>query len=244
MTRVEREATEPPHLSLSGVSVHHGAVDILRNITLEVAPREAVAILGRNGVGKTTLVNAMLQLGPRVTGGVRVMGQEVTGWATHRIARLGVALVPQGRGVFPHLTVTENLRLATLNRRQGAWTLERVFETFPRLAERRASSSSALSGGERQLLAIGRALLTQPRMLVLDEPSEGLAPRLAEEIILGEVGRLAREGMTVLLAEQNVGLALRLCPRAVVLAAHEVVFDGPSTTLLADPSLLGRHLGV
>ncbi len=231
-------------LALSGVSAHYSAVEVLRNVTMEVAPREAVAILGRNGVGKTTLVNALFNLGPRVGGTVRVLGQDVTGWPTHRIARLGIALVPQGRGIFPNLTVTENLRLSTLRRRPGAWTLDRVFQTFPRLAERRAAFSSSLSGGERQLLAIGRALLTQPQILVLDEPSEGLAPLMAEEIIVGSVGALAAEGLTVLLVEQNVSLALRLCPRAVVLAGRCAVFDGPSERLLADRDIVREHLGV
>jgi branched-chain amino acid transport system ATP-binding protein len=231
-------------VSLSGVSMHYGPMEILRGISLDVAPREAVAILGRNGAGKTTLVNALFNLGPRVTGAVRVMGQDVTEWPTHRIARLGLALVPQGRGVFPNLTVTDNLRLATVRKRPGAWTLERIFEIFPRLAERRVSLSSSLSGGERQLLAIGRALLTQAQVLVLDEPSEGLAPLMAEEIIVAHVGRLAAEGLTVLLVEQNVSLALRLCPRAVVLAGREVVFDGPSAALLAHRELVREHLGV
>ncbi|WP_245870213.1 ABC transporter ATP-binding protein [Teichococcus rhizosphaerae] len=234
----------PPLLALSGLSAHYGAVEVLRGLSLEVRAGEAVALLGRNGAGKSTLAQALFNLGPRIGGGVRVMGQDVAGWPTHRIARLGMALVPQGRGLFPSLTVAENLRLATLRSPRGAWTLERVFAVFPRLAERRAASSSALSGGERQLLAIGRALLTQPRLLVLDEPSEGLAPLAAEEIILGHVARLAAEGLTVLLAEQNLPLALRLCPRAVVLAGRGIVFDGASEALRADHSLVREHLGV
>jgi len=233
-----------PILSLRDLSAHHGPVEVLRGIALDVAPGEAVAVLGRNGAGKTTLVNALFNLGPRVGGAVELMGQDVAGWPTHRIARLGAALVPQGRGLFPNLTVAENLRLATLRNRPGAWTMERVLETFPPLAARQAAASGALSGGERQLLAIGRALLTQPRLLVLDEPSEGLAPLLAEEIIVGHVGRLAAEGLTVLLVEQNIPLALRLCPRAVVLAERGIVFDGPGRAVLADPDLVREHLGV
>ncbi|MFH5926319.1 ABC transporter ATP-binding protein [Roseomonas xinghualingensis] len=239
-----RDPAAQPVLSLSGVSAHYGAVEVLRGISLDVARHEAVAVLGRNGVGKTTLVHALFNLGPSLGGRVRVMGQDVAGWPTHRIARLGVGLVPQGRGIFPNLTVTENLRLATVRRRPGAWTLDRIFETFPRLAERRASFSGTLSGGERQMLAISRALLTQPELLVLDEPSEGLAPLMAEEIILGTLGKLAAEGLTVLLVEQNLTLALRLCPRAVVLAEHRIVFDGMSSTLLADRSLVSDYLGV
>jgi branched-chain amino acid transport system ATP-binding protein len=231
-------------LALSGVSAGHGGATVLRDIAVAVQAGERVALLGRNGAGKTTLVGAMLNLGPQVGGSIQVMGQEVAGWPTHRIARLGVGLVPQGRGGFADLTVTDNLRLATLARRAGPWTLERVFALFPRLAERRAAVSGALSGGERQMLAIGRALLTQPALLVLDEPSEGLAPRLAEEVIVGTLARLSAEGMTVLLVEQNLALALRSCDRAVVLGGGRIAFDGSAAVLRGNHALLGEHLGV
>jgi branched-chain amino acid transport system ATP-binding protein len=231
-------------LALAGVSAGHGGAAVLRDIALAVRGGERVAVLGRNGAGKTTLVGAVLNLGPQVGGSIRVMGREVAGWPTHRIARLGVGLVPQGRGVFPDLTVSDNLRLATLARRAGPWTLERVFALFPRLAERRAALSGALSGGERQMLAIGRALLTQPALLVLDEPSEGLAPRLAEEVIVETLARLSAEGTTVLLVEQNLPLALRSCDRAVVLAGGRIAFDGSAAALRSNHALLGEHLGV
>ncbi len=231
-------------LTLSGVSAGYGGAAVLTDVSLVLRPGERVAVLGRNGAGKTTLVRAVFNLGPQVDGSVRVMGQDVAGWPTHRIARLGIALVPQGRGAFPDLTVIENLRLGTLSGRAGAWTLERVFALFPRLAERRATLSSALSGGERQMLAIGRALLTQAALLVMDEPSEGLAPSLAAEVIVDALGRLAEEGKTVLLVEQNVALALRSCERAVILAGGRIVFDGASSDLLARGAVLAEHLGV
>lgn len=231
-------------LALDGVSAGHGGAMVVEGVTLALRTGERVALLGRNGAGKTTLVHAVFNLGPQVTGSVRVMGQDVAGWPTHRIARLGIALVPQGRGGFPDLTVTENLRLATLRGAKGDWTLDRVFALFPRLAERRAALSGALSGGERQMLAIGRALLTQASVLVLDEPSEGLAPSLAEQVIVETLGQLAREGKTVLLVEQNVALALRSCARAVLLAGGRVVFDGASAELAAADGVLGRYLGV
>jgi branched-chain amino acid transport system ATP-binding protein len=231
-------------LALSAVSAGHGGAAVLRDIALAVRAGERVALLGRNGAGKTTLVRAMLNLGPQVGGSIQVMGREVAGWPTHRIARLGVGLVPQGRGVFPDLAVSDNLRLATLARRAGPWTMERVFALFPRLAERRAARSGALSGGERQMLAIGRALLTQPALLVLDEPSEGLAPRLAEEVIVETLARLSAAGTTVLLVEQNLALALRSCDRAVVLGGGRIAFDGSSAALRGNHALLGEHLGV
>lgn len=231
-------------LALNGVSAGHGGAMIVAGVTVSLRAGERVALLGRNGAGKTTLVHAVFNLGPQVTGSVRVMGREVAGWSTHRIARLGIALVPQGRGAFPGLTVLETLRLATLRGTRGDWTLDRVFALFPRLAERRAASSGALSGGERQMLAIGRALLTQAPVLVLDEPSEGLAPSLAEQVIVDTLGRLGAEGKAVLLVEQNIALALRSCERAVVLGAGRVVFDGPSAELMGMAGVLRQHLGV
>lgn len=229
---------------LNRVSLAFGDLPVFTEVDFAIEPGERVCLIGRNGAGKTTLVNAIFNLGPQVRGSIRVLGRDVAGWPTHRIARLGIALVPQGRGIFPDLTVTENLRLATLGRRRGPWTFDRIFALFPRLAERRAAMSGALSGGERQMLAVGRALLTQASILVLDEPSEGLAPPVAEEVIVTTLGSLAAEGKTVLLVEQNLPLTLRACERAVVLAGGRIVFDGPSVALQADAAILGRHLGV
>lgn len=224
----------------------YAGTKVLRSVNLTIKRNEVVSILGRNGVGKTTLVNTIFNLGPEIEGQIFIKGRAVNGLAAHQIARLGVALVPQGRGNFPNLTVEESLRLATIWRRKGpvVWTLERVYETFPRLAERRANSGSALSGGERQLLAIARALLMQADFLVLDEPTEGLAPLAVEEVVAQNVQRLATEGLTVLLVEQNVPLALRVATRAVVLARGSVVYDGAPGILAEDTDLQREHLGV
>jgi branched-chain amino acid transport system ATP-binding protein len=236
----------PPAVVLTRMSAAYGAVVVLRNIELELARGEVLAVLGRNGVGKTTLVETLFNLGPTVTGDVVINGQRVTGWATNRIARLGIALVPQGRGVFPDLTVDEALRIAQFgaSKRVRPWTLERAYETFPRLAMRRRMFSGALSGGERQMLAIARALMMNAEILVLDEPSEGLAPLAIEEVIVSMVTRLAGEGMTVLLAEQNVAMALRLASRAVVLAGGGIVFNGDPQALVEARELQREYLGV
>jgi len=227
------------------VSAGYGGVTVLDRIDLRLMRGEVLAVLGRNGAGKTTLLNALFNLGPELSGRITVKGESVIDWPTHRIARLGLALVPQGRGVFHTLAVHESLRLATLARRPaGAWTLERVWREFPRLHERRMASSGALSGGERQMLALARALLTQADVIVLDEPSEGLAPLAVEEVLVHHVARLASEGLTVVLAEQNVAMALRVATRALVLSAGRVVFDGTPAALAADHALHQEHLGV
>ena len=234
-------------ISLKNVSAGYEGANVLSGIDLAVAPGEVLAVLGRNGAGKTTLLNALLNLGPKVSGQIEVKGQSVVGWPTHKVARLGVALVPQGRGVFSTLTVRESLGLATLPKSsegQTRWTLERVYEVFPRLAEKRRTASGALSGGERQMLALGRALLTQADVLLLDEPSEGLSPQSVEAVLVGQIALLAAEGMTVVLVEQNLALSLRVAPRCVVLAEGSIQFDGASDTLAGEPTLQHRLLGV
>jgi branched-chain amino acid transport system ATP-binding protein len=235
-----------PVVTLTGVAAAYGVVTVLRDLELKLLRGEVLAVLGRNGVGKTTLVEALFNLGPTVSGDVVIQGQRVTGWATSRIARLGIALVPQGRGIFPNLTVDEALRMAQLWKahRSRAWTLGRAYEVFPRLAERRRMFSGTLSGGERQMLAIARALLTGAEILVLDEPSEGLAPLAIEEVVVDTVGQLAADGMTILLAEQNVAMALGLADRAIVLAHGGIVFNGDPQALLADRELQREYLGV
>jgi branched-chain amino acid transport system ATP-binding protein len=218
---------------------------VLHGIDFSVGDGETVALMGRNGVGKTTLIRSMLgHVRPR-KGSVRIAGTDTTRLAPYRIARLGVAYVPEGRGVFPTLSVIENLVMAARpggDKRTG-WTLERVLETFPRLSERLQHRGTQLSGGEQQMLSVGRALMTNPRLLFLDEATEGLAPMIAREI--WHTIRLLRDaGTATVIVDKNFGMLSQLANRCVILVKGRKVFDAPPAELSAQPGLRERYLGI
>jgi branched-chain amino acid transport system ATP-binding protein len=224
---------------------YYGSSHVLRGVDFHVAPGETVGLFGRNGMGKTTLLRTLLgHVSPR-RGAVRIRGVEVTGLPPEKIARQGVGYVPEGRGVFPNLTVRENLVMAARAGVSGArsWTLERVLSTFPRLTARLSHRGDQLSGGEQQMLAIGRALLTNPDALLLDEATEGLAPRIAQEI-WRVIGSIREAGVATVIVDRNIGTVLAHADRGVVLVKGEVVADLPSTELRSRTELLHRHLGV
>jgi branched-chain amino acid transport system ATP-binding protein len=236
----ERPGPAAPLLDVSGIHTYYGDSHVLHGVSLRVEPGEAVALLGRNGAGKTTVIRSIVGFTPPRQGRVVLDGEAVQGWPAHRIARRGIALVPQGRRIFAPLTVRENLDLGA---RSSGWTLERVFELFPRLRERQAQSGGTLSGGEQQMLAIARALLTNGRLLLLDEPSEGLAPLIVREI--GRVlGALKSERLSILLVEQNYHLALRVADRVYVMSKGQIVYEGTPVALGADEDIKRRYLGV
>lgn len=220
---------------------------VLEGISLTVDGGESVALLGRNGMGKTTLVRAICGLTPPTIthGSVTLDGEQLVGLAPHRIARAGVGLVPQGRQVFGSLTVDENLRIIQKRGRHAEnWTAEKVYGFFPRLKERAKSFSRTLSGGEQQMLAIGRALMTNPTLLIMDEPSEGLAPTILR-VIGDRLQELRGMGLSVLVAEQNVDLALALSDRVFILGEHgQMAWTGASADLVADPAPLRATLGL
>jgi branched-chain amino acid transport system ATP-binding protein len=228
-------------LVVEGIHTYYGESHILQGVSLEVNPGELVALLGRNGAGKTTTMNSIIGFNRPRAGKVSLLGREITGHAPHAIANAGVGLVPQGRRIFAPLSVRENLVFAQSSR--GDWTLERIYELFPRLLERQHVRGTALSGGEQQMLAIGRALLMNPRVLLMDEPSEGLAPLIVREIgrIIGE---LKQSGMAILLAEQNLAMALSVADRCYVLNKGTVVAEAPAAQIRADDELKHHYLGV
>ncbi len=228
-------------LEVRDIHVYYGLAHVLHGISLQVDRGEVVALLGRNGAGKSTTLKAIMGIVPPRSGRVVFKGTDITGWPPHRVARLGVGYVPETRDIFSYLTTRENLLIA-YNRR-SRWTLETVIELFPKLADLMNRRGRHLSGGEQQMVAIARALLTGPELLLLDEPSQGLAPIVVESI-LEAVRRLKRQGLSMLLVEQNFDLAVQLADRAYLIDHGQIVFEGAVADLLARPELTSRYLGV
>ena len=232
-------------LRTQGLAVQYGGIRAVKGIDLAVQEGEVVCLIGANGAGKTTSLRAIAGLLPLSAGTIHYAGTDVTALPVHQRARLGLALVPEGRGIFPRLTVVENLRMGAYWRtdRHGiAADLERVYALFPRLAERHAQSGGTLSGGEQQMLAIARALMSRPRLLLLDEPSMGLAP-LAVSKIFETIRHIAEQGMTLLLVEQNARLALETSHRGYVLEGGRIVHQDTAADLLASPKVREAYLG-
>jgi branched-chain amino acid transport system ATP-binding protein len=228
-------------LEVEGVHTYYGESHVLQGVSLQVGPGEVLAILGRNGMGKTTLIRTIVGFTPPREGHVRYKDTEITRLPAFRMVELGMALVPQGRRVFPSLSVRENLEVA--RRGAGRWSLEQVYALFPRLRERAANRANKLSGGEQQMLAIGRALMSNPELLLMDEPTEGLAPLLVREV--GRViAELKRSGLSILLVEQNLALALSVADRVHVLSRGQIVHTGTPAELMTNDDVKTRYLGV
>ncbi len=226
-------------LELRDIHTAYGDARVLFGISLEIARGECVCLLGRNGVGKTTTIRSIMGLTPPREGAVYWKGKSITGFPPHRVARLGLGFVPEDRRIFPELTTWENLDVARrVSGRSGAWSIESIYELFPKLREVRERRGGFLSGGEQQMLTIARTLMLNPELLLLDEPSEGLAPLVVDQL-LERVGELKRQGITILLAEQGVGFSLALADRVYVLEKGAIRFSGPAAALRDDAAL--RH---
>ena len=229
-------------LEIEGLSAYYGSAQALEDVSLSMA-NEAVAVIGRNGMGKTTLCNSVMGIEPpSARGSVRFRGMELLGKPSYRIAETGIAYVPQGRRLFKSLTTDEHLKMIKTSR-SGRWNPAAVYELFPRLAERKKVSATQLSGGEQQMLAIGRALLTNPDLLIMDEPSEGLAPTVVEQVI-ATCHTLVDDGMAILLVEQNLGVATEVAMRQLVMVAGRIAAETTAEVLMTDPDAQRRYLGV
>jgi branched-chain amino acid transport system ATP-binding protein len=232
-------------LQVEDIESFYGVSQALFGVTLEIAEGEVVTLLGRNGMGKTTTVNSIMGIVPVSSGAIRFAGKPIAGQASFRIAQLGIGLVPEGRQVFPNLSTRENLLVAATETSRGAasWSLDRVFEMFPQLRERAGSMANLLSGGEQQMLAIGRALMTNPRLLILDEATEGLAPLVRSEIWQC-LERIKQEGLSILVIDKNIRDLLRLADRHFVLERGKVAWSGDSQALAGATDVQERYLGV
>jgi branched-chain amino acid transport system ATP-binding protein len=234
-----------PLLEVADIETRYGRSQVLFGVSLSIAAGEVVTLMGRNGMGKTTTVRSIMGLTPAVSGAIRFAGQDIRQLPSYRIAQLGIGLVPEGRQVFPNLSARENLIATAANRAEAreAWTLEKVCALFPRLQQRIGSMANLLSGGEQQMLAIGRALMTNPRLLILDEATEGLAP-----LIRGEIWRclaeLKAEGLAILVIDKNVQALTRLADRHYMIERGRVVWSGLSADLAKSPDIQHRYLGI
>jgi branched-chain amino acid transport system ATP-binding protein len=240
------DSPNEPLLEIKDLHTYYGRSHVIQGLSLTVQPGETVSILGRNGVGKTTTLRSIIGLTPPKSGTIRIQGDDTTHWPPHRIARKGVAYIPAERHIFPGLSVEENLLLAARTSGEGAsWNIDGVFDQFPILRERRKQDGSTLSGGEQQMLAIGRALMSNPRMMLLDEPSQGLSPLLVKMVIEIVLRFCADHGLTLLIVEQNYQMALRVASRHYLMDIKGQI-SGTATTadLMADPAIIQRHLSV
>ena len=229
-------------LEVRDVHTYYGESHVLHGMSLTVAPGQVVTILGRNGMGKTTLIRSVIGFTPARRGSIHFKGRDVTHWPSFRMVALGMGLVPQGRRVFPSLSVRENLEVAARGN-GGGWTLERVYGLFPRLKERAVNRANKLSGGEQQMLAIGRALMSNPELLLMDEPTEGLAPLLVREVG-ATIARLKGEGLSILLVEQNLPMALSVADHVHVLSRGQIVHSSTPAELAQNHDVQSRYLGV
>ncbi|TFZ08408.1 ABC transporter ATP-binding protein [Ramlibacter humi] len=232
-------------IQATGLHTYYGQSHILRGVDFHVGRGETIGLMGRNGMGKSTLLKTLMGLVKPREGRVQVMGRDMTGRAPYEIAQLGVAYVPEGRGIFGNLSVVENLKMAARpgTRGQRDWTYDRVLDTFPRLSERLSHGGQQLSGGEQQMLTIGRALMTNPDVLILDEATEGLAPLIAREI-WRICGLIRESGISTVIVDKNWKHVTQLTNRNLILVKGEIVFSGTSDELLSQPQLLAQHLGV
>jgi branched-chain amino acid transport system ATP-binding protein len=230
-------------LDVQDIHTYYGDSYILQGISLQLEPRQILGLLGRNGVGKTTLVNSLVGFTPPRHGKILFENHDITRTPSFATVRLGIGLVPQGRRIFPSLSVEENLKVAAARRRQPVWHLERVYALFPRLAERRRQRAKTLSGGEQQMLAIGRGLMTSPTCLIMDEPSEGLAPIIIQSV-WEVISRLRDEGLSILLVEQSVALALKLVDYVHIISKGQIVHSSAPQALWANEEVKSRYLGI